>query len=484
MKLSGRKPHKYQQRGVEWLLGHGGAGLFADPGTGKTGITLRALLALKDSGVSERTLVIAPLRVAHEVWPVEPEEWINGPWDRVRELKIVVLHGSKKDLLLEQDADIFVINFEGLKWLMEGNRFKKLGCDTLVVDESSKLRHTRTKRFKMLKPVLSTFARRWILTGSPSPKSYMDLFGQIYLLDLGRALGKYITHFRFEYFIPLDQLGWEWRLKEDSEKRIQKAVAPYIFRLDAKDYLDLPEEIPNIIRVDLPPAARKVYKELEDELITQLEDRKVVTAASQGAVAIKCAQVANGGLFHMAEDTNAFTGKRTWADLHTAKIEATLELIEELQGSPCLVVYDFKHDLSRLQTALRHEFGEGGFKGDLVPYIGGGVGAKESAALIARWNRDELPVLLVHPQTVSHGLNLQKGTARHIIWHSLTYDRELYDQLNRRLIRQGSRQDRVFIHSIVARDTIDEAKLTALRRKGKSQQNFLDSLKEYIKRKK
>ena len=171
----------------------------------------------------------------------------------------------------------------------------------------------------------------------------------------------------------------------------------------------------------------------------------------------------------MMEDVNPINGKRTWADLHTAKIDATLELIEELQGSPCLVVYDFKHDLQRLQLALRHEFGEGGFTAAPVPYIGGGVNAKDSKEILRRWNEDDIPVLLVHPQTVSHGLNMQKGSARHIIWHSLIYDYEIYQQLNRRLIRQGSKQDRIFVHHIVARNTVDEAKLSALRRKAKSQ---------------
>src|SRR6266436_505765 len=226
-----------------------------------------------------------------------------------------------------------------------------------------------------------------------------------------------------EYFRPLDRFGWTWALKSGSEKRIEEKIAPYVFRLDAEDYLKMPKVVENVLRVELPSEARKVYDEMENEMITELE-RHTVIAVSTGAAAIKCAQIANGGLYH--ETTSE---KRTWTDLHTAKIEAVEEIVEELQGSPCLVVYDFKHDLARLQKAFPK-----------APYIGGGVGPAVSESIITAWNRDEIPVLLVHPQTVSHGLNLQYGTAHHIIWHSLTYDRELYDQLIRRLRRQGSRQ--------------------------------------------
>lgn len=467
-----RKPHGFQRRGVEWLVSHAGAGLFADPGCGKTAMVLRALLAVKQAKVSRRTLVVAPLRVATKVWPSEAEEWAGSEWATIADLKIVVLHGKYKDVAREEDADIYVINPDGLKWLFEDNykKFKAMNIDTLVIDESTMFKNRGTKRFKMLRPLLTRFARRWILTGTPTPRSYMDLFGQIYILDLGYALGPYITKFRLEYFTPLDKFGWTWVLKAGSEKRIQKAVAPYIFRLDADDYIKLPKIVENIIRVDLPPSARKLYDEMEEQMLVELEDQHVVIAVSTGTAAMKCGQIANGGLYHMEADTDRF-GRRISVHLHDAKTEAVLEIVEELQGSPCLVVYDFKHDLERLKKAL----------GADTPFIGGGVGEKESSVIIDRWNRDELPVLLVHPQTISHGLNLQYGTAHHIIWHSLTYDRELYDQLIRRLRRQGSKQDNVFVHHIIARDTTDEARLTSLRKKGKAQQTFLDALREYAK---
>jgi SNF2 family DNA or RNA helicase len=471
--LKVRKPHGYQKRGVEWLVTHGGAGLFADPGCGKTAITLRAFLALKDAGVASRALVIAPLRVAHNVWPVEAGEWSGSEWARLAALKIRVLHGKKKDWEATQDADIYVINFDGLKWLLENGqykRFRAMGIDTLIIDESSKLKHTRTKRFKMVKPILPTFARRWLLTGSPNPNGYMDLFGQAYCIDLGRSLGPYITHYRMKYFTPLDRNGWMWALRSGAEKEIQAALAPYIFRLDADDYLEMPELVDNIVRVDLPDAARSIYDELEDELITELTGGRVVTAVSNGVAHMKCAQVANGGLYHQRDDEHLPGLHRTWENLHTVKVEAVQEIVEELNGAPCMIVYDYEHDLDRLKLAFPN-----------APHIGGGVGTALSTSLIADWNANRISQLLVQPQTVSHGLNMQYGKAQHIIWHSLIYDYEIFDQLIRRLRRQGSAHKKIFNHMIVARNTVDEAKLRALRRKERTQTGFLAALKEYAK---
>jgi SNF2 family DNA or RNA helicase len=466
-----RKPHEYQERGVEWLLQHGGAALFADPGVGKTAITLKALHVLLKSKIGRRALIVAPLRVCHNVWPVEPKEWAGSLWGGVNDLHIVVLHGKDKDRLLQQEADVFVVNFEGFTgWLLKKHQSWLKSVDTLVIDESSKLRNTRTLRFRTLKPLLPQFKRRWILTGSPNPRSYMDLFGQCYAVDLGRALGRFVTHFRMQYFTPLDRNGWAWALRAGAAEAIQKAIAPYVFRLDAEDYLKMPKIVENVIRVELPRPVRKTYDELEEELITEI-GRKVVTAASAGVASMKCNQVANGGLYYNPEDTDKF-GRRTWVDLHWEKANAVKEIVDELQGSPCLVVYNYEHDLRRLEKTLEYDFH--------APYhLGGDNTTKQDSELIAAWNRDELSVLLVHPLTVSHGLNLQGGAAQHIIWHSLTHDYEAYDQLIRRLRRQGSRHEVIFVHHIVATATVDEPMLRSLRKKEKTQTGFLDALKAY-----
>lgn len=469
-----RVPHEFQRRGVEWLVSHGGAGVFATPGAGKTAITLRALLALKQAKVMRRTLIVAPIRPMYKVWPVEPAEWAGTEWDGLQALRMRILHGKNKDFEATQDADIFLINFHGLKWLFEDGlftRFKKMGIDTLIIDESTAFKNSRTRRFKMLKQVLPKFARRWILTGTPAPNGLMNIFPQCYIIDLGKALGKYITHYRLKYFLPLDRQGWAWSLKPGAEKEIQNAIAPYIFNLEPGDYAEIPI-YQNVVRVDLPPEAMKVYSELEEEMITKLMNG-VVTAANAGAASMKCTQIANGGIYFTEFNeehgpASILKGKRKWENLHEAKTEAVEEIVNELNGSPCLVVYDFKHDLDRLQKKFPN-----------APFIGGGVSAKESGKLIDDWNADKIEVLLVNAQSVSHGLNLQLGSAQNIIWHSITWDLEIFEQLNARLARQGTKHDQIFVHLIVARNTTDESRLRALRSKDKTQRGFLAALKEY-----
>jgi SNF2 family DNA or RNA helicase len=460
------EPLPYMMKCVKFLLEHAGAGLLLDPGMRKTSITLAAVKVLKKEGLLERVLVIAPLRVCHMVWPAEAHKWkdFNG-------LRVEVLHGSKKEEALERDADVYCINPEGLPWLMQEGRFEKLGIDTLVVDESSKFKRTQTVRFKQLKPVLTTFKRRWILTGSPNPNGYLDLFGQIYILDLGNALGRYITHYRTQYFYPTGYGGYTWMLQPGADKRIQAAIKPLTMRLAAEDYIQMPEVVPNVIRVELPEKARKVYDEMEEEMFTTLEGGATVTALSAGAASVKCRQVANGGLYHMYDPANPSVGKREFTNLHLEKVDAVRELADELNGAPLLVAYEFEHDLARLRAAF----------GKNVPYIGGGVTPTQCKFIEAEWNKDKIPVLLGHPAAMGHGLNFQEGSCQHIVWHSNTWDYELYDQFIRRVRRSGNKHKQVFVHHIVARDTIDEAMLRAIKAKRRTQNALLDALKTYIK---
>lgn len=465
-----RVPHAYQRRGVEWLVSHGGAAVLLKPGRGKTAINLRAFLALKDARVASRALVVAPLRVAYEVWPEEAKEWTGSEWDRIKTLRIRILHGKRKDWKAQQDADVYVINVDGLKWLFENGkytRFKRMKIDTLIWDESTKIKHTRTKRFKLLKPALPTFARRWINTGTPIPRNYLDIFGQIYVVDLGRALGRYVTHFRQEYFSPRDRMGWEWDLKPGADTRIQRAIEPYVFQLtDAEECAGAPEPelVENVVRVNLPDAARALYDEMEEELIVELSGNTIM-AVSSGVAAMKCAQIANGGLYHREPGE-----ERRWTDIHEAKLDAVEEIVDELQGRPAMIVYEFEHDLARLLKRYPR-----------APYIGGGVSAGDSKKILVDWNASRISELLVQPQTISHGINAQYGAGQDVIWHSLIYDFEIFDQLIKRLARQGSRHARVFNHLIVARGTVDEAKLRALRRKERTQRGFLEALRAYAK---
>lgn len=447
------KPHFYQKKAVKFMLEHACAGMFLEPGLGKTSITLAVLKMLKKEKIAAKTLIIAPLRVCYSVWPREVAKW-----DDFKDLKVTILHGKDKEKNLDRAADIYLINPEGLAWLLARN-FKRLGFDVLVLDESSKFKATNTQRFKLLRPVLQYFSRRYILTGTPAPNGLMDIFGQIFILDLGAALGRFITHYRNNYFYPSGFGGHEWKLQAGAEQRIQEQIRPLTMRLEARDYLDLPKLMINRIDIDLPPQVRSAYADMEKELYTALTKGDIV-AANAAAASVKCRQMANGGVYDENRDIH---------NLHMEKAEAVLDLVEELQGTPALVAYEFQHDLDRLLKVL----------GKKTPYIGGGVSAKRSAEIEAAWNRGEIPVLLGQPASMSHGLNLQNA-GNHVIWHSLTWNFEHYDQFNQRILRQGSKHKKVFVHHIVATDTTDEAILMALKYKNNTQKSLLDGLKQYL----
>ena len=460
------------------MLEHAAAALFLDPGLGKTSITLAAIKLLKKKKVLSKVLLVAPLRVCHSVWPNEIEKWKD-----FNQLKVIVLHGPHKAELLEEEADIYVINPEGLDWLLQVQktktkagktkvsvdlrRFKKLGFDTLVIDELSKFKHINTNRFKAMKLVLNTFSRRWGLTGSPASNGLMDLFGQCYMLDQGRTLGAYISHYRSKYF---DQGydGFSWTLREGADQEIYERLSPLALRM-GDELIDMPKLVENNIKIQLPDKVMKIYDHLEEDLIAKL-DEGIVTAKTAATASMKCRQVANGGIY-LDREVQALiklpTGKRDWVDLHEAKLDALEELIEELQGSPLLVAYDFQHDLSRLQKRF----------GKDIPYIGGGVSVKRSKELEIAWNNGELPLLLGHPQSIAHGLNLQER-GHHICWHSLTWNYEDYDQFIRRVRRQGNKSKRVYVHHLLAEGTIDEVMLTVLKSKKVGQNALFAALKK------
>lgn len=477
-------PHRYQKKAVKFLLEHAAGALFLDPGLGKTSITLAALKFLISRKLVEKVLLIAPLRVCHSVWPRELKKWAD-----FHELRAVVLHGPKKNDLLNEPADIFVVNPDGLPWLLEiektktpsgktrvgvdMKRWKAFGFDALVVDELSKFKDPSTQRFKALKHVLPTFGRRWGLTGSPAANGLLDLFGQVFVLDEGNALGKFVTHYRTKYFTPAWD-GYNWDLKPDTEKQIYKKLKPLVLRMAAEDYLEMPQLIENDIKVDLPAEARRIYDTLEDALYVEIKSKTVV-AANAAVASMKCRQVANGGVY-VDDAMSALmewkkSTKRDWVTVHEEKTEAVADLMDELQGEPLLVAYDFEHDLTRLKARL----------GKNTPHIGGGTTTRQANELETLWNAGKLPVLLGHPQSLAHGLNLQ-GSGRHVVWHSLTWNYELYDQFIRRVFRQGQKSKQVFVHHVIAADTIDQAVLAALRSKRKGQQALFDALTAYRKR--
>lgn len=452
------EPKKYQVEAIKLMIKQACAGLLLDPGLGKTSIGLSAFKILKAKGYLKGVLIIAPLRVCYNVWPGEIQKW-----DNFRELKYAVLHGPQKEAALNSKADIYLINPEGLDWLFNANRWKtfKDRVDVLFVDESTKFKHTRTARFKTLKNFLKHFKRRYIATGTPVPNGLMDLFGQVYLLDEGAALGRFITHYRTKYFYPTGYGGYTWVPQTDALQRITEIVSPLVLRMSAEDYLELPTLFNNTISVELTEEARSVYSQIEDEFYTEIGGTEV-TALNAAAAGVKCRQVANGALYG---EQIPHRPEREVIPLHDGKLEALEDLVEELNGNPLLVLYEFIHDRERIRAHL----------GKDIPAVGE-MTPKKERELLAAFNNGEVPILMGHPASMGHGLNLQ-GACHNVCCFGITWDLELYDQSIRRVWRQGQSKP-TFVHHLVAKDTLDERVMKVLGSKSRTQKSVFKALKD------
>ena len=441
-------PHDYQRKAMKKMLSQRAVGLFMDPGLGKTSTVLGAFRLLKEEGLVKNMLIIAPLRPVYSVWPEEMGKWLefNG-------LSYSILHGPKKDSAVEEDTDIHIINPEGLKWL--GHRGFPT-YDVLCIDESTKFKNSQAQRFKLLKKYLNLFKLRWILTGTPAPNGIQDLFAQIYLLDQGRSLGKYITHFRNKFMFQSDYLGYNWELKPGAYEEISEKIAPLVVQLTAEDYLDMPELIRTTVEVELPPSAMRIYREVEEEFLAALEEG-LILAANAGAAGTKCRQIANGAVYAEGSDDE-------WLELHDAKLEALEELMDELGSKPLLLLYEYRHDAARIKRLL----------GDRVMDISGASPTK-GAKMIEQFNSGQLPVLMGHPASMGHGLNLQ-GVCHHVVFFGITWNLEYYDQAFRRVYRQGQQNEHVILYHIVAKDTRDERVMRVLGEKDADQRMLLSAI--------
>lgn len=381
-------------------------------------------------------------------WPDEIEKW-----EDFSDLSYTIVHGADKAYNLALPRDIYLINPEGLPWLFASDIGKRRleHLDLLVVDESTKFKNSQSKRFKSLKPFLPTFQRRWILTGTPLPNGLENLFGQVYILDLGRALGRFITHFRKEFFHLAGYSLYDWQPNPDAYERVTEKISPLVLRMKAEDYLDMPELMQLTVSVNLPGDARKLYDQLERDFVALNESLVASTKAVLGG---KLRQIANGAVYLEGE------GTREWKEIHDAKLEALENLLEEIGPQPVLLLYEFNHDRERI-LAKFPEF----------QVLGGGLSPEKTRAICDRFNAGELPRLAGHPGSMGHGLNLQ-GSCRHVIWFGIPWDYELYDQAYRRVYRQGQKAETVFVHHIVAKDTKDEEVMVVLTTKGATQEDL------------
>lgn len=406
-------------------------------------------------GEATKVLVIAPKRVAEDTWSTEVEKW-----DHLKHLRVSKILGTPKKRLeaAEAEADIYVTNRENVEWLVD-LYFKHWKWDTLIIDELSSFKSSKAKRFRALKKVRPYFKRIIGLTGTPAPNSLIDLWPQIYLLDGGERLGKTITGYRERYFTPGDRnqfVVFNYNLRPGAEEAIHNKISDICVSMKADDYLDMPERIDNIVKVELPKKAMKEYEDLEKDLIIQLEDEDI-SAANSAVLTNKLLQMCNGAIY--ADETKEIV------EVHDEKLKALMDIIEAANGKPVLIFYSFKHDLIRIQEFLKKNKLEG----------------KELKGQedIKRWNNGEIPILLLHPASAGHGLNLQYG-GNIIVWFGLTWSLELYQQACARLYRQGQKET-VIINHIIAKGTVDEDVMKALQGKEINQNLLLEAVKARMK---
>lgn len=437
-------PHAYQKEIARKMIELPAVGAFLQMGQGKTATTLMALKDLLYDYVSiSRVLVIAPKKVAEDTWQAEGRKW-----DSFRGLRFSTVMGTPKErrMALAADADIYVINRENVKWLCELYKYR-LPFDALVVDESTSFKNPRAVRFKALKKCLGRFKKRIILTGTPRPNTLMDLWAQLYLLDGGERLGKTITAYRREYFVPEKQyqgIVYSYKCRNKAcEKAIYDKIRDICFTLK-EGYKEIPEEN-NFIYVQLPEKAKRNYMQMLKEQVLSLGDEEI-TALSAAAVSNKLLQMANGAIYDK-------DGQYT--EIHDAKLEALEEIYEA--NKPLLVFYSYKSDLER----IRKKFPE--------------ARTLDSAEDVGAWNRGEIPLLLAHPASAGYGLNLQDGGST-IVWFGLTWSLEQYQQANARLKRQGQKHQ-VIIHHLIARGTIDEQVMKAIRSKAEGQAAMMEAVR-------
>ena len=408
------KPHDYQQYAIEYIETHEIAAILLDMGLGKTAITLTALYALLfDYFEITRVLVIAPLRVARNTWPQEIEKW-----DHLKDIRYSVAVGTEKERLdaFRRDADIYIINRENVQWMVENVPFE---FDAIVVDELSSFKNWNSKRFKSLMKVRPRAKRVIGLTGTPSGNGLMDLFAEFKVLDMGQRLGRFITKYRQDYFRPdrmNGQMVYSYKPLPGAEKRIYDKISDITISMKAADHLKMPELVNSEYRVYMEEPEQAIYDEMCEDLAAQL-DKGEVTAANAGVLSGKLSQMANGAVYTDNGDVE---------HIHDQKLDALEDIIESMNGKPLLVAYWYQHDLDRIEERLR------------LRKIG--FARLDSDASIAKWNRGEIPVALIHPASAGHGLNLQSGGAT-LCWFGITWSLELYQQTVARLYRQGV-QDR------------------------------------------
>ena len=441
--------HNYQNYAKDFILAHKVSALFLDCGLGKTITTLTAINELMyDSFEISKVLIIAPLRVAQSTWKDEIEKW-----DHLNLLRYSIAVGDEKERLkaLKQNSDIYIINRENVDWLVTKSGID-FNFDMLIIDELSSFKSHTSKRFKSLLKIRPYFERVVGLTGTPSSNGLMDLWAEFRVLDLGERLGRYITHYRNEYFLPDKRNGaviFSYKPQPNAEERIYRRLADMTFSMKSTEYLKMPELILNDIEINLDEEDQIKYKKFKKEMVMTIQEKEI-DAINAASLSNKLIQLANGSIYD--EDKKFY-------EVHNKKLDKLEEIIESANGKPVLVAYWFKADKERIEKRFK-------------------VREIKTAGDIKQWNKGMIDLALIHPASAGHGLNLQSGGST-LVWFSLTWSLELYQQTNARLYRQGQK-DTVVIHHLITKNTIDEDVMKSLKRKDKTQEALMRAVKARI----
>ena len=440
------KPHDYQDYATQFILDHPVAAIFLDCGLGKTVITLTAMEELlHDRFAVSRILIIAPLRVARDTWPAEIQKW-----EHLRQLTFAVAVGTEQERIaaLAQRAELTIINRENVYWLVSKSGWP-FDFDMIVIDELSSFKSYQARRFRALMKARPLAKRVVGLTGTPSANGLMDLWAEFRLLDMGKRLGRFITHYREELFLPdkrNQQMVFSYKPRPGAEDEIYQRIGDITISMRSADYLKLPELVETQSVVKLSTKERKAYDSMKAEMVTTIGDQEI-DAMNAAALSNKLLQMAGGAVYD--EDGKSL-------HLHDCKLDVLEDLVESANGRPVLVAYWYKHDAERIKERMP-------------------VREIRSSRDIRDWNAGKIPVALIHPAGAGHGLNLQDGGSM-LIWFSLTWSLELYQQTNARLYRQGQKHTVTITH-IIAEGTIDEQVMLALQKKDKTQAALIEAVK-------
>lgn len=442
------KPHDYQKYAINYLVTHPVAALFLDCGLGKTAVTLMAIRELAyDSFEVGRVLVIAPLRVANNTWPDEIRKW-----EDFRDLSFSVVTGDEKErrTALLRPALIYITNRESVPWLVEKGYFS---FDMVVIDELSSFKNYRSQRFRALRSVRSSVKRIVGLTGTPAPNSLMDLFGEIGILDMGQRLGRYITKFREQYFVPdrrNREIIYSYKPREGAEDAIYRKIADICISMRSGELLKMPDLVTTNVEVRMNREEQALYDRMEKEMFLPYRDAEIDAASAAGL----------SGKLHQMADGAVYDDEGRVVRIHERKVTALEDIIEESCGKPVLVAYWYRFE----RDELMKRFGA-------VP-----IDSEES---IRSWNAGEIPVAVIHPASAGYGLNLQQGGC-HLVWFSTIWSLELYQQTNDRLFRQGQ-TGTVVIQHLITKGTVDEDVMRALARKDMTQEALMSAVKARIR---